>query len=626
MRVPINFVTTPGIDLTSACFSDDLYVVDSAQECFSNLLAIGFRRFVVDLYWDTSRLSWSLCPVELSSGGANPSTSRSSLNLTTSSEATSASAKITTGTLPSSNEVNQGKVPSSAVLGEFQTTAVVLRPRQTDASSIELTVSSLPVANSDSATSTTSSPTPSTTVDGIDPTSTSDGAGTLVQVGPYTCDPSFDLSNITGVLADHLHETENSLNATLKYLIFNLHVAAPHDNPTASPVSVGESFLPDSGNYVGELVNSSLSSYIYTPVALEKQRANLNASWFTVDYDDRPLTSYLDIDSRDDGTTYSSGGWPSESFIELQRGLRLLAGFGTIDEELKNYNFAADADTIFPQGYLANPASVTLAADGVVADGCLFQTNVTSLSAVNSSWAVANSDLGTADINLSSATAGNLTSCGISPILNATLAQTANVNISLYRDFIQRQVWSWASGEPRSYDTSSDSFRCATVSLRNGGKWQVSDCSDKHYGACRIAGAPYEWTVTNQTGGFGKMDDSCGDDTFSVPLTAMENSYLRDSIRLWTGSHDDDDNSDLFWVNLNDLDMSGCWVRGINSTCPYARDTTRSTRTVVVPVVAAVIIFVIALSMIFIKCAANRQNSKRRRKNVGGWDYEGVPS
>jgi len=123
------------------------------------------------------------------------------------------------------------------------------------------------------------------------------------------------------------------------------------------------------------------------------------------------------------------------------------------------------------------------------------------------------------------------------------------------------------------------------------------------------------------------MDGACGNDNFTVPDTALENTYLNSAIQDWIPTHDDDDGSMLFWVNLNDLDVRGCWVNGVNSSCPYVRMDTDRTRTVVVPVVAAVIIFVLFFLTLFVKCAANRQNSKRRRRRGDrGWDYEGVPS
>ncbi|KAF2792765.1 hypothetical protein K505DRAFT_362630, partial [Melanomma pulvis-pyrius CBS 109.77] len=83
------------------------------------------------------------------------------------------------------------------------------------------------------------------------------------------------------------------------------------------------------------------------------------------------------------------------------------------------------------------------------------------------------------------------------------------------------------------------------------------------------------------------------------------------------------------FVNLNSLDVPDCWVPGVNGTCPYIPTTdTNKVRIVVIPTIAAVIIFVVAALTFFVKCAANRREDKRgrRRRNVDGWEYEGVPS
>ncbi|EDN96404.1 hypothetical protein SS1G_01330 [Sclerotinia sclerotiorum 1980 UF-70] len=65
LNIPINYVTTPGISLTAACFPLLKYEDDDATLCISNLLANGFRRLEVDLYWDEMRQLWSFCPVAL---------------------------------------------------------------------------------------------------------------------------------------------------------------------------------------------------------------------------------------------------------------------------------------------------------------------------------------------------------------------------------------------------------------------------------------------------------------------------------------------------------------------------------------------------------------------------------
>jgi len=54
-KVPINFVTVPGVSFSAACFPAMRFEDHNSGECLSNLLAVGFRRFEIDLYWGRYR-------------------------------------------------------------------------------------------------------------------------------------------------------------------------------------------------------------------------------------------------------------------------------------------------------------------------------------------------------------------------------------------------------------------------------------------------------------------------------------------------------------------------------------------------------------------------------------------
>ena len=169
------------------------------------------------------------------------------------------------------------------------------------------------------------------------------------------------------------------------------------------------------------------------------------------------------------------------------------------------------------------------------------------------------------------------------------------------------------------------------MNLTSFGKWHATSCNDRHYAACRIGSQPYLWTPSQQSGPYDAVSRVCPDNsTFSVPRTALENAYLVSAMQSAHNSGDLDSDETLIWVNFNDLDVSGCWVSGANNTCPYVQRTSTTGRKVTVPTVAAVIVFVIAALTVFVKCAANRGASRkrrnRRRRGDSGWDYEGVPS
>lgn len=66
-QIPINFVTHPAVSLKAVCFGNNVYDNNSTARCFSNLLAVGYRRLLVDLYWSADQRTWSFCPVSVPS-------------------------------------------------------------------------------------------------------------------------------------------------------------------------------------------------------------------------------------------------------------------------------------------------------------------------------------------------------------------------------------------------------------------------------------------------------------------------------------------------------------------------------------------------------------------------------
>ncbi|OKL62557.1 hypothetical protein UA08_02948 [Talaromyces atroroseus] len=70
-QVPINFVARPSIALTAACFGDNSYNGDAASLCLSDLLTVGYFRFIIDVYWSHQNLQWLLCPVSFPTSNAS---------------------------------------------------------------------------------------------------------------------------------------------------------------------------------------------------------------------------------------------------------------------------------------------------------------------------------------------------------------------------------------------------------------------------------------------------------------------------------------------------------------------------------------------------------------------------
>jgi hypothetical protein len=637
--IPINFVTVPGVSLTAACFPRNRYDSASATKCVSNLLAAGFRRLEVDLFWDVSRTSWSFCPVQLGEIEPNLSVTQEP----TTSQTPSISASLATNDLGDRNSASTTSSPGdgeSSSLGN-------IKPRQTTGSSSlsqssrsSMSASTLPSATTTETATLSSNDSTTAVVSGTDPESTdAPNDGTLLQVGNYICSTQLDFHQFLNVLYGHFIVTEDNLNATMKYIILNIHAAASVLAPPGSVTTPSQDSLPQGNNLLSSLIVANNSQYLYTPQLLADQRADLNkpSSWFTVRQSISPDSTFYHVD-RNNSIASTPDGWPSESVVEFARARRMLAGFGRIDPEMQGYDLSLDASTIFPSGYLQDSTNITLANNGTVTSGCFFNPNNASVEAANSSWATTNdlvqsSAQGTT-LDISLAQASNLTACGISPILNTTLSNSsADINPLPYKSYVMSTIWSWAANEPVDSDSSSNandpdtvSTRCAVLNATSS-HWQSHDCNTEHHSACRVENSsPYDFRISYSSAAYSKAEAACRNGiSFAASRSALENSFLTSAWRSYRDEHSIDD--ELLWVDFNDLDIAGCWVIGQNSTCPYQDQQVGEGRRVVVPTVAAVIVFVLAILTIFIKCASNRRGAKRRRKRVDdGWDYEGVPS
>ncbi|KAI9655556.1 MAG: hypothetical protein M1821_005349 [Bathelium mastoideum] len=655
-QIPINFVTTPAVALTAVCFGHGRYEDDIAERCVSDLLAMGFRRLLVDLYWDVSRNTWSLCPVEVPASMSD-STPSPTLRAHSTSSARISSVQLTT--------------PTRAARAKTSTltlsTATERSPRQILSASSSIAASTgAPRASSSSNSpsslnwSTLHTPTSSTA------SIISSPSGPLYELGPYSCTSTMQLSLLATIVAQYLDGSETTLSAFMQYLQINVHVAASLDNPAGTAQTVNDTdMLPGLENALSVVLADSLSSYLYTPSMLFSDRNNLNTSWYGVSEAHYPDSNYFISEEGPDGIYASSDGWPCEAYIELEKFRRLLISFGSIDSQMSDYRLDADAATIFAPGYIQQTPLTSLSATGQIMSGCFFDTNIKALARANNSWAFSSDVIvpneGASAILIANTSISNLTSCGISPILNQTILNSTadnSTSIPSYASLANAAIWSWAPNEPANdsafspYYASVPSppaatqFRCAAFNALStpSGRWHVADCTGQHYAACRSTTNPYTWTISTYRGTYTDVDNNCPSGfTFAVPRTALENAHLLGTLRASRpdilssskstdpdGDSSSDPSDGIIWINFNSLSAAGCWVAGVNESCPYALpsgDADRR-RQVIVPTVAGVIVLFLGLLTMFVKCAANRQSSRRRRrrKGEGGWDYEGVPS
>jgi hypothetical protein len=580
--------------LSTACFGNRQYEDAAFQKCFSNLLAAPFRSFVVDVYLDAGRSVWSLCPVEI----------------------------------PPSN------VPEVSTVSSASSTASNARRQDISSStSASASISSTIARGGSSSASATATSSSTRSVESPPPVQfPKNNESAVLQIGNYNCTSTITLSLLANIFNDFLKSTDTTTDATLTYLSINLHAAASYLAPDAPAQQVDSRQIPSSGNLISDVMKGNLTDEMYTPDRLEEDRRNLNSSWYDAAWDNRPALGYYQTSFDSSNHLTTQDGWPTEAYMEFEKLFRLVASFGTIDPQISNYNLTTDLATVFPPGTIHDYHTTKFSSSGEITSGCLFSPSDPILTdTTNSSFALSLSpalNLGsTPNTTLPIPSLTNLTSCGLSPYLNTTLSNaTADQNPQPYIAFARSAFWTWAPGSPVNTTNSNPGAtveRCTTMRTSPyAGRWMTLDCTARHFAACQSPSNPYHWELSSSEETY--YQASCPRDTvFSVPHTALENSYLLHTVK----SHPS--RPEIVYLNLNALDVPDCWVEGVNSTCPYiSRTDTNKVRIVVVPTVAAVAIFLMAALTFFVKCAANRREDKRgrRRRNVGGWEYEGVPS
>lgn len=620
-QIPINFITQPAVSVAAACFGNDVYEDQAAKSCFSNLLTVGYRRLIVDLYWSTDRGQWTFCPVAVP------------LN-------------VAGATLASTSTMASAPAATTLTSGNMEDTTTTSLSTRATTSAVKLEdVSDVSTHRDQRRAASTSTTDPYSAQTSVASTTDADGS-LLYKLGPYSCTQTLSLPAMIDLFLEYFQETENTLDAFPLYVIFNLHAPAVADAPESPAPSISGADLPSSTQLVGSLMDATLGTYIYGPPELEHERADVNRSWFSVVAADQPIAEYFTIEKETDGTYSSPDGWPCENYLQGVKAKRLLLGWGSVDPQMQGYNFTGDSDHIFPQNYLTSDIQIAVSEDKLQS-GCLYNADTINLAQINSSWAASNKFPVTYRENQASTLADltflvqNLTACGISPTLNTTLFnKTADSEVDSYSNVSFSASWAWAVDEPRNASSSDDDDnsntddRCALMDVTLTGHWRAADCSDERHAACRIGNSPYNWTLTGGKVSFSEAVDACSDGnaSFDVPRTGLENTYLynylitkqNDTINPLSGDSDQRE----VWLNFNSLDVKACWVTGgPNVSCPYTTSSSEvERRTVIVPTIAAIIVLIITALTLFVKCNANRRNSRRKKRVIEGWEYEGVPS
>ncbi|KAJ4355257.1 Maintenance of telomere capping protein 6 [Ascochyta clinopodiicola] len=389
----------------------------------------------------------------------------------------------------------------------------------------------------------------------------------ILQIGRYNCTSQMTLGLLTGLLEDFLAETATTTGATITFLNLNIHAAAALSSPNDPPPQLTQDQIPQSGDFLSDIVNGNLSNVLYSPKKLAEQRANLNGSWYSVEWENLPAQGYYETSQNSAGSIYTQSGWPTEALMEFQELKRLIASYGTVDEQMAAYDIRGDFEDIFPPGTITNQRPVLFDTTGQLTSGCYFPSSEDKITPqTNSSFARAlpptlNIDMNP-DLMSPISSVINLTRCGIIPFLNQTLASTtADKNPLPYAAYVHSTLWSWAPGQPSNVTRgSSTANRCAVMGTSSyPGRWEVTDCGNRYRGACQNPQQPYYWEVSSDRSDYDSATTLCRSPLqFSVPHTGLENAYL------FAALQNSSEPNDPIYIDLNQLNTPDCWVIGIN--------------------------------------------------------------
>ncbi|KAG2224064.1 hypothetical protein INT45_004945 [Circinella minor] len=603
LNVTIDRWLWPAIDLKAAYFGNDY----SAQKLshVEELMYMGYRRLVVDLYWDPDRHTWQLCPDKLPSLSVPQKSKRTD------------------------NNNNENRMVHTATPPSPTTTEKLLlsSPRKSHNS-----VNSLPTLSTGH------------TVNKLVPLSQED-----VNIGQYKCAPWYTFQHFMDSVNYYVTATDVSTapeDTNLLFLILNLHqLQSNNNNDNNNNDDDGEN------ESLRDILRSAIdstyrnTSRLYTPDDLIHDRHNLTASFGLTGEEDQQI-----IVDPATGAIASDSAWPTFIYL-MQRDIQLLVGFGSIDlPSDTNYKYLEqDRSTIFNStqlgaGWYMNQVNLTNM-EAMGWEDCArpanntyvlpMENNETSVSlpslqqpepdgtVLSWSWIYMN-DHGN-NPGFSYNTTMKAVQCGYSPyFLKNNYTDDNNADYSVndtahLSDNILGTIWSWDIGEPKI----SSNPHCAMVQRWNG-RWRAGDCTELLRVSCRHKNNPNKWILTQTYVSYDRAFSACPDDyVFDCPRIAQQNRMLFQELQidLSQNAPQGDEMNDLFhhlfWINLNSGNNGSCWVVGLFSNCWWLTNNVNLFQKLIrTSAVAGVIVLILVGIFAWIKCARWwRYRKSRIRKN-----------
>ncbi|KAG0199833.1 hypothetical protein BGX28_006976 [Mortierella sp. GBA30] len=340
-----------------------------------------------------------------------------------------------------------------------------------------------------------------------------------------------------------LNGTGSGLNVTAKHMLSNnedffRRLNSPNTNPSLKAAMPSAISLKD-------LFFDAFPNMIYDPTVLERDRADLRASWWKngpvgLDY-------YNTTTDPATGKIQAPTGWPTSAYLTDVVNRRVVVGIGVNNLRANTtYNITDDFSTLYRPGSLGQSitnSSQIQFSSALSQELCEFpvpgvmmvptgrEDNLTRIMGLRNdsdtitkrlSWSF--SSMSDSDLSPWSYISGQLaTNCGFSPLLEGrTPALTFSEQTAM-------SIWSWDLDQPPTDEMRSRDRRCGA--MKDNGRWAVQDCNVKLPVACRQIGTSAKWIVYEK-GAANYRDVTCPDGyQFDVPRTGRENQALYSALQ-----------------------------------------------------------------------------------------------
>ncbi|KAI8968994.1 hypothetical protein BDF20DRAFT_892713 [Mycotypha africana] len=598
VNVTVDQLVQPAIDLSTAFFGQNF--TNSKINQVDTLLLMGYKRLVVDLYWDPLMSDWQVCPFFMNLTSSLSSSMNEIKNSKDHSLPSAASdmafTVTTTGNRDTDILVQKDGYVCNYQRSKFRdflesidnylySTEEGRASQKTDIISIIMNLHEYADAN--------------IRVSDNDTITIAAAAGAIADIRHNNTN-----SNITN--------TRNSNDATNAFSRATI----------ASPL-LSEAVVPIADSHLSQIISASLSlsstqsSRVYTPKNLTADREQMQA------LHNKMETSFW---------------WP-EWLNLIDRKVQIIFGFGTFDPPVsRTFKLTSfDNDMIFSASSINGLMNTTTAATDVACSPTLS-------SPVNSnvSWAFVSDRIRP----FTYFSANNATQCGYSPYFtHANYSDSAssihNVDDTGHlSDNVLSTIWSWDINEPAVTPGQGNNMyhnnqkRCAAI-VKSTGRWRSMDCNGYYRVACKRMDAPYDWLVTNDTVtyDYALSPDICPQHyTFDVPRLPRDNTALRFALSKMENKLKEDDK---VWINLNLVYTAddSCWVIGRYGNCWWLQETgQRFPGLVTTSIVSGLIILILVGFFVWVKCARlirNRHSKSRKamvKKMLAKREYVTVPA